>query len=87
MFLNEFVPKEKDPIEQRKWVNTCPINFDFQRPLAVRRRGKKFNTRSALGDRVGDENCLYLWSILPLVRSASVFCGVRYNIANRKVGT
>ncbi len=86
MLLNEPVPKAKDPIEQRKWINKVPISFDFQRPLAARGRGNKFNTCRALNDRVSDENCFYLRSVLSLVRSTSMFCGVRYDIADRKVG-
>jgi len=84
MLLNKFVPKEKDPIEQREWILRCPINSDVQRPLTIRQHGYEVSTCCVLGDWVGDEDCFYIWSVLLLVRGSSVFCRVRYNVANRK---
>ena len=86
MLLNKFVPKEKDPIKQREWILGSSINSDVQRPLTIHQHGYEFNARRVVADWVGDEDCFYIWSVLLLVRGSSVFCRVRYNVANRKVG-
>ena len=86
MLLNKFVPKAKNPIKNRVWILRFSIHSNLQRPFWVRYLGIEFDTRRTLGYRVGDENRLYLWAVLPPVRSASVFCRVRNDIANRKVG-
>ncbi len=87
VFLNEFVPKGEDSIEQIKWVFTVSIYFDFQRPVKTRLYGYEFNAGGVVGDWAGDEDSFYIWPARLRVRDASVFCGVRYDIANRKVGT